>query len=124
MDGASTLVLEGRVDSLLTFNVTDSATLDGRLVLRISLPPGFTSYGVWQNYTIMTCNYQCHGKFVDATVEHDGDCGSIANVREFRERESSLIIAVSFDKSPICFASTFIPSLMFCGLMLLLQGAS
>lgn len=109
MDGASTLVLEGRADTLPSLNVSESASVDGQLVLRISLPPTFSSFGVWQNYTIMTCSHRCHGNFRHLTVEDVGTCTSIADVQEDQGRGSSISIAVLFDKLPTCFSPTFLP---------------
>lgn len=120
MDGSSTLVLEGQVDSLPSLNVSDSATVDGQLVLHLSLPPTFSSYGVWQNYTIMSCGEQCQGKFQKIVVEPVGGCASTVDVQERRERDSLISIALAVRKLEICFASDFLPSLMFSGVILLL----
>lgn len=119
MDGASTLVLEGSANTLPSLNVSDSATVDGKLLLRISLPPMFSSYGVWQNFTIMTCSQECRGTFQALKVETNGDCASVADYREVRERESLIAVAVSFAKLPVCLAPAFLPPLMLCVMIML-----
>lgn len=120
MDRSSTLVLEGQVDNLPSLSVNQSAAVDGALVLRISLPPNFSSYGVWHNYTIMTCGSKCQGSFREVIVEHDGDCASNVATQEYRERESLITIAVSFSRLPICVASLSLPPLLLSVLFILL----
>lgn len=121
MDAASTLVLEGRTDTLPSLKVSDTASVDGNLILRISLPPTFSSYGKWQNYTIMTCSRQCSGEFQNVKVEKVGPCTPIEEVGEVRESENLMSIAISFGKTPICFAPHALPRFALCGFLWLLS---
>lgn len=117
MDGASTLVLEGGVDSLPSLNVSESAMVDGQLLLRISLPPTFSDFGVWQNYTIMNCGYRCHDSFRHVAVENVDPCTSIVDVGEVVELDNVIFVAVSFDKTQTCFAPALLPQLILFGII-------
>lgn len=117
MDGASALVLEGRTDALPSLNVSDSATVDGTLVLRISLPPTFSSWGVWQNYTIMNCEQQCHGVFRSVSLELAGSCFAIKD-HEHSNLDNALRIAILFQHLETCFAAAFVPPVYVIVLLL------
>lgn len=94
-----------------SLNVSDSAEVDGKLILRISLPPSFTSYGVWQNYTIMTCQQECRGRFQSVEIDESaGSCLSIEKFQPFSE-ENSHHISILFHHLETCFASALFPSL-------------
>lgn len=116
MDGTSTLILEGEADKMPSLRVNDSATLNGHLVLRISLPSTFTSYGTWQNYTIMTCR-QCQGAFASVKIE-SSSCVSTEVFQPFQS-EKSFHISVLFRHSEVCFAATVMPPLLYCSLLLI-----
>lgn len=116
MDGTSTLILEGEADKMPSLRVNDSATLNGHLVLRISLPSTFTSYGTWQNYTIMTCR-QCQGAFADVTIE-SSSCVS-AEVSQPVQGKNSIHVLVLLTRSEVCFAATVMPPLLYCSLLLI-----
>lgn len=117
MDGASTLVLEGQIDDFPKLNVSGLATLDGELIVRVSVPSNFSAFGTWQSVTVLTCSRQCLGGFRNVTVESVGACISIEEVREVREIENLMTIAVSFDKPPICFSASFLPPLLSFGVI-------
>lgn len=111
MDDASILVLEGHGGQLPTVNVTGSAKVGGQLILRPSLPPNFSSYGQSQNYTIMKCGIQCIGGW-QLAVEDLGECNVVKDVRQFRQAQSALMVAVTFGKSELCFSSKLLPPLL------------
>lgn len=112
MDGSSTLVLEGSSDNLPQLAVNDSATVAGALVLRTSLPPNFSSFGVRQNFTIVTCGLQCQGGFQDIKVELVDDCVTVEEAEEVRPRDGLLAVAVVFSKPAVCLAPAFLPSVI------------
>lgn len=121
MDGTSTLVLEGQADNFPTLHVNDSATLDGILILRISISPtNFPPPGVWQNFTIIICHGQCRGSFQKVIVSHVGSCGVIEDVGEDYVRESRVSVAVLFAKEPICVAPAALPPIVLCGIVIIL----
>lgn len=123
MDGTSTLVLEGDVDGLPTLNVTDSASIDGLLIIRVALPPNFSSYNVWHNYTIMKCNRECSGNFQKVRMEKVGASGcasTIDDVYDVHHRQSVIEISVSFSRPPVCFAPSRTAAIMLWIILLLI----
>lgn len=112
MDGTSTLVLEGHTDDLPFVTVNESATVDGSLVIRLTLSPTFSSYGLWQDFTVIKCNYECSGTFQEVKVEHVGPECALIEDKQVRQRESLISIAVNFGRSQICFAPASMPQLM------------
>ena len=110
MNSMSTIVLEGEANNLPTLAVNESGTIDGTLVIRISLPSTFSSYGIWMNYTIVTCQQQCRGSFRSVLVEGAGNCAKIEESRQF-SGENSHHISVLFTRVENCFVAALLPSL-------------
>lgn len=117
MDGSSTLVLEGQTDTFPSVNVSDSATVDGNLVLHVTLPSTFNSYGQWQNYTIMTCRKQCGGEFQSVVIESDSPCSTIESYQPFSD-DKAFHLSILF-KHESCFAAVIFPPLIYISVFLL-----
>lgn len=113
MDAGSTLVLEGEPESLPSLNVSDSATVDGQLVFRISIPSKYSAFSDWQNFTVMKCR-QCKGAFRSVHVETVGTCSP--SIKEFQQynQDNAYHISVLFNHLEACFATAFLPPLLCC----------
>lgn len=118
MDGASTLVLHGS-PSTLPMIESDAASLDGTLVLRLALPPTFSSFGTWQNFTVVKCHQECQGGFDEVIVELVHGCAAVEAVDEIRPRQSVLALAISLTRPDGCLASNFWPPFFLSGAIVL-----
>lgn len=121
MDQGSILLLKGQAGNLPALNVSESATLSGTLIVQLTIPSDFSSYGYWENYTVVRCGRQCNGSFEKIIVEHDGACAKVEDQGEVVERDSLLMIAVKVELLPMCMAPGVLPPqlLLFVGLLLL-----
>lgn len=120
MDPASTLIINGTTDDFPSINVSDSATVDGTLVIRIS-PSATANFGVWQNYTIMTCRQQCHGSFQSVVIELESvsSCSSIDKFQQLNEGHAHRILFL-IKHLDACVATVYLPPLFYCMITLVL----